>query len=66
MNIPLNCPNCGQENNVEFKKVDKITAVTCKKCNKSFKAHFTESDLKQFKNLSDSTENIMGDVKITF
>ena len=66
MNIPLNCPNCGQENNVNAKKAKEITPVTCKKCKKSFKAHFTEKDLKRFNNLSDSTENIMGDVRITF
>jgi len=66
MNIPLNCPNCGHENNVNFKKVKIITPVTCKKCSKSFNANFTEKDLKHLKNLSNTTENIMGNIRITF
>ena len=66
MNIPVNCPSCNQENNINSKKAKEITPIVCKKCNKSFNAHFTKKDLKHFNNLSDSTENIMGDVKITF
>lgn len=66
MNIPLNCPHCGQENNVNSEKLKIITPVTCKKCNKSFKANFTEKDLKRFKNLSNPIENIMGDIRVSF
>ena len=66
MNIQLNCPNCNHENNLNSKKAKKITPVKCKKCDKSFNAHFTEKDLKHFNIMSNSTENIMGDIKITF
>lgn len=64
MNIPLNCPNCGHENNLNSNNAKETTSIVCKKCNKCFDTHFTEKDLTHFINLSNSSENIMGNIKI--